>query len=684
MAQQVIDMAMQLHGGGGLSDDFPLAAAWTAARSLRLADGPDEVHRGVVARLELGKYGAPMRRVLVTGAASGLGAALTAAFARAGDEVLATGPAGPARRPRPLRRCTLRRRLGGRARARRGDLGRPRRAGQQRRASPAAGGSTWRRWTSGSGSRDQPVRGGPRHPDLRAAVQAAAVGPVVNVASLAGLVHPAGHGVLQRGQGRRRRAHRDHAATSSRRTACARTVVCPSYFRTNLMASMRGADDGAGRGDVAAGRERRRSAADDIAAAVLAGIDRDDELIVPDRPARDGVAAQAAPTGRRTTRVMRAQAAKLEERDCSDRPTAATRPSRSARRTRSTSRRWPAGCASTPTAFRDDLEGTPEVRQFPGGASNLTYLLRYPGPRPDPAPAAGRGEGGERARHGPRVPDPVARWRRSSPTSPRMVGFCDDEAVIGSDFYVMERLDGTILRRDLPGRLTRRRRRRRCASNALDVLVDAALRRRRARAGLATLGQGRRVRRAARSPAGPTASRRARTDDTGDWSDSRWPGSTRTSPPTWRSCVIHNDFRFDNVVLDADDPLRIVGVLDWEMATVGDPLMDLGGALAYWVEADDDEFFQPFRRQPTTAPGMLTRERDRRALLRADGLRGHARAVAVLRGVRAVPARRDRPADLLPLPPRADHQRGVRRLRPGRGLPRGALPPAGRPAEAAA
>jgi acyl-CoA dehydrogenase len=56
MAQQVIDMAMQLHGGGGFSDDYPLAAAWTSARSLRMADGPDEVHRGVVAKLELGKY----------------------------------------------------------------------------------------------------------------------------------------------------------------------------------------------------------------------------------------------------------------------------------------------------------------------------------------------------------------------------------------------------------------------------------------------------------------------------------------------------------------------------------------------------------------------------------------------------------------------------------------------------
>ncbi len=56
MAQQVIDMAIQIHGGGGLSDDFPLTGAWTAARALRLADGPDEVHRGVIAKLELKKY----------------------------------------------------------------------------------------------------------------------------------------------------------------------------------------------------------------------------------------------------------------------------------------------------------------------------------------------------------------------------------------------------------------------------------------------------------------------------------------------------------------------------------------------------------------------------------------------------------------------------------------------------
>nr|MDT0666829.1 phosphotransferase [Micromonospora sp. DSM 115978] len=70
---------------------------------------------------------------------------------------------------------------------------------------------------------------------------------------------------------------------------------------------------------------------------------------------------------------------------------------------------------------------------------------------------------------------------------------------------------------------------------------------------------------------------------------------------------IHHDFRFDNVVFDAAPPHDAVGVLDWEMATLGDPLMDLGGALAYWVQADDDEIYQSVRRQPTNAPGMPTR-----------------------------------------------------------------------------
>jgi aminoglycoside phosphotransferase (APT) family kinase protein len=57
----------------------------------------------------------------------------------------------------------------------------------------------------------------------------------------------------------------------------------------------------------------------------------------------------------------------------------------------------------------------------------------------------------------------------------------------------------------------------------------------------------------------------------------------------------------------SDGALTVVGVLDWEMATLGDPLMDLSGALAYWIQADDDEFFAGFRRQPSHLPGMMTR-----------------------------------------------------------------------------
>jgi aminoglycoside phosphotransferase (APT) family kinase protein len=77
---------------------------------------------------------------------------------------------------------------------------------------------------------------------------------------------------------------------------------------------------------------------------------------------------------------------------------------------------------------------------------------------------------------------------------------------------------------------------------------------------------------------------------------------------TSRPCVIHNDFRFDNVVLDPSNPMRIVGVLDWEMATVGDPLMDLGNSMAYWVQRDDPPEMHLVRLAPTTIEGALTRE----------------------------------------------------------------------------
>jgi aminoglycoside phosphotransferase (APT) family kinase protein len=72
--------------------------------------------------------------------------------------------------------------------------------------------------------------------------------------------------------------------------------------------------------------------------------------------------------------------------------------------------------------------------------------------------------------------------------------------------------------------------------------------------------------------------------------------------------IIHNDYKFDNAVLDSSNPTEIIGILDWEMATLGDPLMDLGASLAYWVEKDDPPAMQPIRQMPTNLDGMLTRK----------------------------------------------------------------------------
>ncbi len=192
-----------------------------------------------------------------------------------------------------------------------------------------------------------------------------------------------------------------------------------------------------------------------------------------------------------------------------------------------------------------------------------------------------------------------------------------DDSPIGSELYVRERLEGLIPRREFGFPVTPEQASALCAA-AVDTLValhtvDVA-----AVPGLAALDKGEGY--VARQVGGwTTRLANARTDDTGDWSDiTDW--LAEKQPADRGSAMIHNDFRFDNLVLDADDPTRVVGVLDWELATVGDPLMDLGCTLAYWVQADDDEFFLAFRRQPTTAPGMWTRRQLVDAYLERRGL----------------------------------------------------------------
>jgi aminoglycoside phosphotransferase (APT) family kinase protein len=252
-----------------------------------------------------------------------------------------------------------------------------------------------------------------------------------------------------------------------------------------------------------------------------------------------------------------------------------------------------------------DLRGTPEVRQFPGGASNLTYLLAYPDRelilrRPPP------GTKPRSAHDMIREARVIAALRPVYPWAPRILAVCGDEGVLGAPFFAMARIPGIILRRDLPPglRLDREGTRRLCLE-VLDRLVDLHRVDWRG-AGLADLGRGEGY--VQRQVEGWMARyRAARTADAADFEAiMAWLWRTRPVRDA-ATCVIHNDYRFDNVVLDPEDPAKVVGVLDWEMATLGDPLMDLGNTLAYWVQADDDRSFLKLRRQPTHLPGMLTR-----------------------------------------------------------------------------
>jgi aminoglycoside phosphotransferase (APT) family kinase protein len=259
---------------------------------------------------------------------------------------------------------------------------------------------------------------------------------------------------------------------------------------------------------------------------------------------------------------------------------------------------------NAPQILQEDLDPTPQVRQFSGGASNLTYLLAY-GDRElilRRPPHGTKPASAHDMRREYRIQQALA---PVYPYVPKMVALCTDERVIGGDFYVMERINGSILRGRIPPSLglDESSTRQLCVS-AIERLVQLH-QADPAQAGLTDIGKGpgyvrRQVEgwseryKAAHTWNVPSFARVMA------WLDERQPDDVAQR-------IVHNDFRFDNLVLSPEDPQRIVGVLDWELATVGDPLMDLGGALAYWVQADDDRIMRALRRQPTDAPGMLTR-----------------------------------------------------------------------------
>jgi len=249
-------------------------------------------------------------------------------------------------------------------------------------------------------------------------------------------------------------------------------------------------------------------------------------------------------------------------------------------------------------------EGSLHVRQFPSGASNLTYLvqigdwegvLRRPpfGPVPPKAHDMER-EAGLLQKISP-----------AFPLAPMPYVFCNDLSILGVPFYVMERHKGMVLNNAFPpgvtptGELCRQ-----ISLTVVETLVQIHAVDWQA-AGLSEFGH----------PEGFLARQvkgwieryfRAQTDDIPQVEPlTRWLAEHVPQSPA--PTLIHNDFKLNNMILDSSDLTRPVAVLDWEMATVGDPLFDLAVSLTYWVTSEDPEELQTVLPTVTTLPGFINR-----------------------------------------------------------------------------
>jgi len=247
--------------------------------------------------------------------------------------------------------------------------------------------------------------------------------------------------------------------------------------------------------------------------------------------------------------------------------------------------------------------GELRVEQFPSGHSNLTYSLSLGGKemvlrRPPFGSKVKSAHDMGREYH-------VLEKLHAAYPAPRPLLYCTDESIIGAPFYMMERVHGIILRRDLPPGLELAPPTARLLSEAfidnlarLHQLDYNAL-------GLGELGkpQGyleRQVKGWIERYYGSKTHELPEVESIAAWLKDRMPAPGGAS-------LIHNDYKYDNMALDVAEITHICAVLDWEMCTLGDPLTDLGTALAYWVQADDPAEVQRVRWGPTAVPGSLTR-----------------------------------------------------------------------------
>ena len=248
------------------------------------------------------------------------------------------------------------------------------------------------------------------------------------------------------------------------------------------------------------------------------------------------------------------------------------------------------------------------IEQFPGGHSNLTYLVRYGTTefvlrRPPVGPVA------PTAHDMPREYNLLAVIHPHFPLAPKPVLLCEDATVIGVPFYLMERRKGLIVRQSLPPRLQEdleaRRRLSEAVINTLSALhaVDIYS------SNIFSIGKPKGL--VQRQVRGWTERwQRSKTgaldqmEQVIGWLEQHLP----TESDEDASTIVHNDFKLDNLMLASEDPTRVVAVLDWEMTTVGDPLIDVGLVLTYWTMRGPKEDPNRSLSAVTNGPGWMNRE----------------------------------------------------------------------------
>ncbi len=250
------------------------------------------------------------------------------------------------------------------------------------------------------------------------------------------------------------------------------------------------------------------------------------------------------------------------------------------------------------------LSGEAKVTQYPSGASNLTYAVDYPNRRLVlRRPPFGKiPKGGHDMFREYRI---MRDLQPVFPAVPPVLYYTDDESHIGKEFYVMDRVEGHILHSIPKGwnwgeaenrKLCEAFFTKLCDLHTLDVEA----------AGLSDFGK----------PDGYVERQikgwnrrwnRVLTDDVPHYEDIQAWLERNMPKDSGKVGVLHGDYRIDNCILSPDDPTEISAIIDWEISALGDPLMDLGNTLAYWVQADDPPHMQMTLRQPSNNPGMMTR-----------------------------------------------------------------------------